>query len=558
MIEYRLFKGADVEMTGGEALAAQLCLEGVETVFGVPGIQLDWAMDGLARHSRRLRFLAARHEQGAAYMADGYARTGTRPGVFMVVPGPGLLNAGAALSTAFACSSPVLALVGQIPSHHIGSGRGLLHEIRGQSEIVASLTKWSSMATAPQDIPRLVHEALAQVRSGRPRPVALELPPDVLSARADISLDERPAADGRAVPDAGAIAKAADHLAPAARPVIVAGSGVLAAGASAELEALAEVLEAPVVMTSNGRGALSERHRLACNSLVGRSLIAASDAVLVVGSRFMTSAGTRMRTPEGAPVILLDADPDTFDEEPAPSVAVLGDARLGLAALGEALAGGATRPRRDDEIAAARTVAERQVRAIEPQRSFARALRAALPDDGILVNELTQVGYVARVAYPVYAPRTFLTPGYQGTLGYGFPTALGAKVANPERAVVSITGDGGFGWCCSELATASLHRISVVTVVFNDGAFGNVRRTQKEEFAGRYIGSDLASPDFVALAASFGIAGARVGEPSELTQVLGEAIAANEPFLIEVPVGEMPSGWHLIVDQPPTALATGR
>ena len=542
-------------MTGGEALAAQLCHAGVTTVFGVPGIQLDWAMDGLARQAGNIEFLGTRHEQAAAYMADGYARTSGRPGVFMVVPGPGLLNAGAALSTAFACSSPVLALVGQIPSPHIGSGRGLLHEINGQSELVRSLTKWSAMARTPSEIPGLVHEALEQLQHGRPQPVALELPPDVLRATADVELDDRPLGDGRIAPDEALVEKAAALLAAAARPVIVVGSGVLAAGATAELQGLAEALEAPVVMTSNGRGAISERHRLGCNSLVGRPLLADADAVLVVGSRFMTSGGTRVRVAAGATVVHVDADTAAFAAEPAPTIAVHADAGLALGALLSSLPERRRTGGQDGAITAAREAAEAQVRAVEPQCTWARTIRAALPDEGILVNELTQVGYVARVAYPVYEPRTFLTPGYQGTLGFGFPTALGAKVANPTRPVVSITGDGGFGWCLSELATARMHGIGVTTIVFNDGAFGNVRRTQRDEFDGRFIGTDLVNPDFVALADAFGIDGARATSSEELTGLLKESLSADEPFLIDVPVGEMPSGWHLIIDGSPAAAA---
>jgi acetolactate synthase-1/2/3 large subunit len=181
-----------------------------------------------------------------------------------------------------------------------------------------------------------------------------------------------------------------------------------------------------------------------------------------------------------------------------------------------------------------------------PQAAFVAALRAAIPDDGILVSELTQVGYLAQVAYPVYEPRTLIWPGYQGTLGYGFPTALGAKVGRPGRAVVSITGDGGFGWCLQELSTARKYDIGTVTVVFNDGAFGNVRRSQKERFGGRLLATDLVNPDFVKLAESFGVGAVRATSPEELEHALRAAIAAGEPTLIEVPVGEMPSPWPLV------------
>lgn len=542
-----------MDRTGGEALAAQLAHEQVTDVFGVPGVQLDSAMDGLAKHTGQIRFITARHEQGAAYMADGYARSSGRPGVFMVVPGPGILNASAALSTAYACSSPVVALIGQIPSRHLGQGRGLLHEIREQSAIVASLTKWSAMAHSPSEIPTLVHEAFTQVRSGRPQPVALELPPDVLAGRADVELIEAAALQHRDEPDADLLGKAAELLRAAARPLIYVGSGVIASGASDQLRKLAELVEAPVVMSSNGRGAISERHPLALNSLAGRRLLAHADVVLAVGSRFITSAGGRVATAADATVILVNTDVTHLAMLPSAALAVHSDAQLCLAALAECLTGAEGRPSRALEVAQARAWAEEQVDAVEPQASWARALRAAMPEDGILVNELTQVGYVARVAYSVYEPRSFLTPGYQGTLGYGFPTAIGAKIANPSKAVVSVTGDGGFGWSLQELSTARMHGVAVAIVVFNDNAFGNVRRTQREEFDARYIGSELVNPDFVALASSFGVRGVRVESPEELTRVLSEALGANQAILIEVPVADMPSGWHLIIDQPPAA-----
>ena len=206
----------------------------------------------------------------------------------------------------------------------------------------------------------------------------------------------------------------------------------------------------------------------------------------------------------------------------------------------------APRPSRRAELDAVREWCAEQCAEVEPQLSFVRALRAAIPDDGILVSELTQVGYLSRVAYPVYEPRTFLTPGYQGTLGYGFPTALGAKIGRPDRAVVSITGDGGFGWNLQELSTARKYGIGTVTVVFADGAYGNVRRTQADSFEGRFIGSDLANPDFVKLAEAFGVAGARASSPAQLEGLLRETAGGTEPVLIEVPVGEMPSPWHLI------------
>lgn len=533
-------------MTGGEALAAQLAREGVSTVFGVPGIQLDYAVDGLAQRRDEIRFVSARHEQGAGYLAFGYAQAGETPGVCMVVPGPGLLNTAAALSTAYACSSRVVCISGQIPSPAIGQGLGLLHEIPRQSDLLASLTKWSAMARTPAEIPGLVRTAFALVRSGRPRPTGLEIPPDVLQATGEVTLLD-PAPAEPLTPDPDALGQAARVLAAAERPVILAGGGVGSAGASAELTRLAEALDAPVVTSRNGRGAISDRHPLALTQLGGRQVLPRADVVLAVGTRFITLQGKPVVTNPGTRVILINADPADLGGLRKPEVAVLGDARLALAGLVSSVPKRQGRSERSAEVAVARAWCAGQLEALAPQVSWLNAIRAGLPDDGVFVDELTQVGYASRLCYPVYAPRTYLTPGYQGTLGYGFPAGLGAKAARPDAPVVSITGDGGFGWTLPELSTARKYRIGLITVVFADGYFGNVRRIQEEDF-GRTLGTELVNPDFMSLARAFGVAGARVSDPGELTGVIREAGGGREPLLIEVPVGEMPSPRGLMAE----------
>lgn len=536
-----------MEMTGGEALAHQLVREGVDQLFGVPGVQLDHAVDGLAKVADRLAFRNTRHEQAASYMADGYARTTGDVGVCLVVPGPGLLNAMAGLATAYACSSPVLCIAGQIPSPALGRGLGVLHEVPGQTATLGTVTKWTGAAHRVADVPGLVHEAHRQLRSGRPRPVGIEIPPDVLEARGDATLLDASAGDDPAVPDPELIHRAARVLRAAEHPVIYVGGGVLAAGAWRELRALAEAVDAPVVMSEHGRGALSDRHHLALTGLGGREVLPDADVVLAVGTRFLTGQGKPVATAPDTRLVLLNAEEADLGAPRSAEVAVHGDARLGLAGLLGHLDGLTPRADRWD-LDAVRDRCAKQLAEIEPQLSWVRALRAGIPDDGILVSELTQVGYLSQLAYPVYEPRSYLTPGYQGTLGYGFATALGAKAGNPDRAVVSITGDGGFGWNLQELSTAKKHGINLVTVVFDDGAFGNVRRTQRTRFDGRVAGTELHNPDFVALAEAFGVRGERVADPAALSGTLATALDAHEPVLIHAPVGEMPSAWHLIHD----------
>jgi acetolactate synthase I/II/III large subunit len=534
-----------MQLTGGQALARQLVQEGITDVFGVPGVQLDWAVDGLREVSNRVRYLVTRHEQAASYMADGYARTTGRIGACMVVPGPGLLNAMAGLATAYACNSRVLAIVGNIHSPAIGKGYGLLHEVRNQSAILGCVTKWQSQAGKPADIPALVRAAVKELHSGRPQPVGVEIAPDILSASADCALIDPPAhEDDRIRPDPAAIEKAAALIATSRFPVIYAGGGVLAAGAMAALQALAERLSAPVVLSENGRGALSDRHPLALNALGGRAVFAHADVVLVVGSRFAdTMFGLPSWQAPGIQYVWLNVDPAAWNPPRSAAVGIAGDARLGLEALATALP--RRQPGREVDLDKVRAWASEQARTAEPQMSYIRALRAAIPDDGVLVNELTQIGYLARSMYPVYQAGTFVNPGYQGTLGYGFPTALGVAAGNPGRAVVSINGDGGFGWAMQELATMRKYELNFAVVVFADGQFGNVRRFQEDQFGATYE-VDLRNPAFDRLAAAFDVPFGRASSPDALEHMLGRAVRDRVPILIEAPVGPMPSPWGLM------------
>ena len=531
-------------MTGGQALVTALQGEGVDTIFGLPGVQLDGAFDALFDVQDRIRVVHPRHEQATAYMADGYARTTGKMGVCLVVPGPGLLNAMAGLSTAYACNSPVLCVTGQIQSDLIEFGRGLLHEIPNQLGMVRSVTKHAARATTPEAIPALVREAIGHLRTGRTRPVEIEIPPDTLFAEAEVAPLAPAAPRQRSAGDPELIERAAKLLGASERPLIFAGGGVLGAEAWDELTALAETLQAPVVMSANGKGALSDRHHLAQSTIGGMALLPEADVVLAVGTRFVDPATAKWKLAPGRTVIQLDVDPTEIGRNYPVAVGIEADAKAGLAALtGRVAAYNRSRSSREAELAALkRDVAER-VNAVQPQAGFALAIRAELPDEGILVSEMTQIGYWSNVGYPVYRPRTFITPGYQGTLGYGFPTALGAKVGNPDLPVVSVNGDGGFGFALAELSTMARHNIAATVLVFNDSAYGNVRRIQQEQMRGRLIASDLQNPDFLKLAESFGIAGRRTETPDGLRAALRESFAANQPTLIEIPVGPMPNPW---------------
>jgi acetolactate synthase I/II/III large subunit len=534
------------KMTGGQALVQSLKRNGLEVIFGLPGLQLDWTFDALYDVQDAIHVYHTRNEQPTSFMADGYARTTGKIGACLVVPGPGVMNALAGLSTAYACSSPVLCIAGEIESEQINAGRGMLHEVPNQLQMMESATKWARCAMTPAEIPAMVNEAFRQLRSGRPRPVEIEVPPDVLQMTTDVTLLD-PVAVASAAPDHDLIEQAAKALGGAKRPLIYAGGGVMLSGAWEALHELAEMLQAPVVMTPEGKGAISDRSYLAQNVVGGRRLFPESDVILAVGTRFLQPATSPWGPTNEQTVIQLDIDPEEVGRNHKPTIGIVADANLGLRALVDRVAQhNSKRESRKEELVAVQEQANDVLFEVQPQASLATAIREELADDDILISGMTQVGYWSNMGFPVYEPRTFIGAGYQGTLGFEFATALGAQVGNPDKRVVAVIGDGGFLYNISELSTAMRHNINAIMVVFNDGAYGNVRRMQKERFNGRVINSDLLNPDFMKLADSFGMAGRQAHGPDELRTALHSAMKENHPTLIEVPVGEMPSSWGVL------------
>ena len=530
-------------LTGGQSLVAQLKREGVRHLFGIPGVQLDWAVEALREERDSIDFIVPRHEQTASYMADGYARTTGLEGVSMVVPGPGALNALSGLATAYATSSRVLFIAGQIPSATIGGGYGMLHEIPDQSAILKSLTKWHAIARKPAEVAALVHEAFAQLRSGHPRPVALELPPDVLQETSDAGLFDR-APSRQEAPDMARLQEIAALLRGARFPVIQAGGGAAAADAGAPLLQLAERLQAPVVLTEGARGLLPSSHPLVLTGLGGRAVFPHADVILAVGTRFLDAlANPTYRNPR-CRFVYVNLDSRHTGGPRQAGIALTADACATLEGLADLLSYVPTRQPRADEMAKVRDWCDVQTRRVQPQTEFVDCLRAALPQDTVVVSELTQVGYFSNVALPMEQPRRLITPGYQGTLGYGFPTSLGAAVGHPGQRVISLNGDGGFGWGMQELSTAARYRLNVTAVVFADGRFGNVQRIQRRAFGHEFV-TEVVNPDFRMLAGAFGVPFQRAANAAELGEALKMAPRAG-PALIEVTVGEMASPWPVI------------
>ncbi len=525
------------EMTGAQALIRQLRSEEVDTVFALPGVQIMAAFDALHEHKNAVRLIHTRHEQATTYMADGYAKATGKVGVAMVTPGPGAFNATAGLGTAYASSSPVLLITGQIPSTSLGKRRGELHEVEEQLDVFKPITKWNRRITRVEEIPEAVHEAFRHLKTGRPRPVEIELPPDTLAATGEAEIIERedyPKPAG----NPSDIEKAARLLAGAARPAIVAGGGTVTAEASAELTALAEFLQAPVITTQQSKGIIPDEHplHLGVNYVMSplEELIARSDAVLAVGTRLMIRDYAADELPN---LVHIDMDPTEIGKNFPVKVGIEADAKEALAGLLRKLRDiSPPKDTRAEEVSAWRTDFRRKVRELAPEQTgMIDGLRAVLDDDAIVVGGITNIGYWSTIAYPTHIPRGYLTSSYFGTLGYAFPTALGAKVACPGKQVVALCGDGGFMYSTEELSTALRHGINVVVIVFNNEAYGASRWDQMHRFGERFIGTDLHNPDFLKLADAYGAVGIRTN-PAGLGQSLGEALSANAPVLLEVEV----------------------
>jgi acetolactate synthase-1/2/3 large subunit len=536
-------KPAAVDMSTAEAAVATLIAHGLDTIYALPGVHNDHLFDAFQRAGDQLRVVHTRHEQGAAYMALGAALATGKPQAYAVVPGPGLLNSGAALLTAYGMNAPVLALIGQIPHAAISRGQGHLHEIRDQAGIIARLVDHSARIDGPAEASAKVAKAIQSMHQGRPGPAALECAIDVWGMRGKVAAVATPAPLRAARIDEDKVAAAAKLLGKAKRVLIVAGGG--AQDASLEVTLLSSMLQAPVLAYRRGRGVLDGRDPFSVTLPLGHDLWKEADAVLAIGTRL--NAMTAWGIDNKLAVVRIDADREESARFRKPNVALIGDAAPILRRLIDDLARFNPRraPRRD-EMLERQTKMRQRLGKLSPQLAFLDVIRAELPEDGIYVDEVTQIGFAARLAFPVYKPRTFLSPGYQDNLGWGYATALGAQNSRPDVPVLSINGDGGFLYTANELATAMRHRIPLVAVVFADGAFGNVRRIQEEQFGNRLIACDLANPDFVKYAESFGAAGRRARSPAELGAALRAAFAAREPTLIEVPIGPMPSPWEFI------------
>ena len=517
---------------------------GIDTLFCLPGVQNDDFFDALV-DATDITPVVTRHEQGAAYMAMGAAQATGAPAACCVVPGPGMLNASAALTSAYWSNSRVLALVGEIPTFARGRGFGVLHELPDQHAILQQVTKHATLLTEPASAVADLQTAIDVLASGRPRPVSVEVP---------VNRWHSPAAGALADPvvtvpsvDADALDRAAAAIRRAERPLIVVGGG--AQDASSEVQALAELLQAPVTTRRMGHGVIPTSHPLFAHLPMGHRLWAHADVVIGIGTR-MEWPLMQWGTDDDLTIVKIDIDPDELDRHDVGTIGVTGDAAAACRNLVAALAADSRRSDRTDEITALRHQYQSNLAVLAPQLAHLAAIREVLPDDGVLVEDVTQIGFAAHLAFDFRRPRTFQSSGPAGTLGAGYAQALGAQYAlqRQGRRAVAVCGDGGFLFTGNELATAVQHGINLVCIVYADGAYGNVKRMQQQKFGDdRTIASTLHNPDFVAYARSFGAVGMHAADPDEVKVRLDAAFSIDAPVVIEAAVGPMPDPWPLFV-----------
>jgi acetolactate synthase-1/2/3 large subunit len=537
-------------MSGAEVLVDSLVREGVKVIFGLPGVQIMDAVDAIYRDNS-IRWISTRHEQTAAYMAYGYARTTDKIGVAMVLPGPGALNTTAAIGTAYTASTPVLLISGQIESYHLGLHRGVLHELDEQIEIFGYLTKWCGRASKVEEIPEVLKEALKQLKTGRPRPVEIEVPFDLWSKKAEMS----PVIVEKGVPeqpDPNDIKNAADILSSAKRPLILAGGGAAKSDVVAEITQLAERLKAPVVMTTEGQGAIHcENPWCGGNfALWTNPAFTRADVILVVGSRLRASGNTKLELRPDQKIVQIDLDREELGRNQRIETGIAADARAALTALLGELNSVQASQWQTSEVAEIRAeMKARMEKAAPVQMAIIRAIHEALPDESIIVPDITNVGYWCDIAYPINTPRSHVDSSYFATLGFAFPTALGVKTGNPDKPVIALCGDGGFPYAAMELATAVQEGISVITLLFSDSAYGTVTGIQRRQFGGRFIGNELHNPDYVKFTESFGAIGIKLSHHNDLGSTLRSVLKTDRPVVIEVPVPLMETPWDTLLDK---------
>jgi 5-guanidino-2-oxopentanoate decarboxylase len=525
------------EIASGARLMQLLSAYGVDTVFGMPGVHTLEAYRGL--DGAGIRHIGVRHEQGAGFMADGYARVSGKPGVCLIISGPGVTNAATPIGQAYSDSQPMLVISSVAATNDLGMGRGMLHEIRDQARVTEPITAFSLVAHNPDQVRELVHRAFGQFAAERPRPCHISIPLDVFKQPDSREANARvtpplPLCDPKVAEDAARL------LAKAKRPVIIAGGG--STSAAKELVALAEKIGAAVLPTIAGKGVIPDDHPLAFEVTLDRPVtqefLGKADLVLAVG--------TELAEPDiwqdkpltlGGPLIRIDLDPAVLARDYDSAVAIRADAKASLIAISAALDKlGAKGPgfKGGNEIAECRAAERAKLSPLEQKHiAVLDALRRAVPKDGIVFTDMTQLSYTGYGFYRCFDPKTWFFPAGYGTLGFALPAAIGGQLAAPKRPVVAMMGDGGFLFTMQELGTAVEQKLPLAILLWNNDSLAQIRDGMKARNIPA-IGVDQLNPDYVAVAKAFGCRTAQPDSLAAFEQALRDAFAANGPTLIEM------------------------
>jgi 5-guanidino-2-oxopentanoate decarboxylase len=517
----------------GQAAIALLERYGIDTVFGIPGVHTLEFYRGLAASS--IRHIAVRHEQGAGFMADGYARASGRPGVCVLITGPGLTNAATPMGQAFSDSVPMLVLSSVNATGDLGKGRGRLHEITDQQAAMAPLTAFSRTVRAANELAPAFADAFRVFESQRPRPVHIEIPLDVMAAAGPALKDRAPRSQPPA-PDAQSVNSAVRLIDSAQRLAVIAGGGALHCGDL--LQDLVERRRGALIPTTAAKGTVADSHpRSLGSSLVQdgtQDFLKSADLVLAVGTELAETDSWLDRLPLAGKLVRIDIDPATIVRDYRPDAAILADARAALQALVPQVAELAQGGVDAAEIGAVRSRNREALPPLQRKHAFVLdTLREALPADGIVASDMTQIAYTACYRFPCERPRSYFHPLGFGTLGYALPAAIGAKIAAPERPVVALAGDTGFLFTVQELATAVEYKLPIPILLWNNDALGQIAGDMVQ-LGIPEIGVRLKNPDYLQLAKSFGCKAVRPATPKALKREIEQAFSREFPTLIEV------------------------
>lgn len=527
-------------MTGAQAAIAQLVAQGVRVILGIPGVHTLPLCDAVLDYPE-LRFLHGRHEQGVAFMANGYARVSGEIAVPLVITGPGVTNSLTPLADAYVDSVPMVLIASQVARER--RGRGAFHELRDQAGALASVCKWSTCVERVEAVPDAIRAAFGKAYDGRPGPTAVQIPVDVQAQEGWVDIEPAPRPPRREAP-IGAVREATRTLSQASSPLVFAGRGAAMSGCGEELVQLIERLDAPCYTTPLAKGVVPSNHPL--NATWGgarygaiRDLLQQADAVLVVGSS-LDEADAGWAAFAADTLIQIDTCPEMIGRTYPASVGLVGDARTVLRQLLAELEAEPADMATSRAAAHVRAFRRRTLQAAQdkPYWPYMDAIQRALPRSAIIFSDGSQANYRGTVPYLERdVPNAFQVTRMAAALGFALPSALGAKVARPERPMVAIAGDGGFLFTAFSLSTAVQHSISVVAVVFNNHAYGIIRRLQMERH-GREVGAALRNPDYLELARAFGARAIRAGDPEQLYGALVAAWGCEAPTVIEVPVDD--------------------